>query len=47
MKDGSDYKLDILDDYLTDEVTMCTPSEGFGRDSFMSFITSLNMDFAS
>ena len=41
-----DYKLDILDDYLADEVTMCTPGEGFRQDTFMGLVTSLNMDLS-
>ena len=41
-----DYKLDTLDDYLTEEVTMCTPGEGFDQDTFMGLISSLNMDLS-
>ena len=40
-----DYKVDILDDYLTEEVTMCAPGEVFAQDTFMGLITSLNMNF--
>ena len=41
-----DYKLDILDDYLADEDTLCTPDEGFGTDTFMGLMTSLNTDLS-
>ena len=47
LQDGSDYKLDSIDDYLTDEATMCPQSECFGKDSFMSLITSLNVNLAA
>ena len=46
IQEGLDYKLDTLDDYLQDEVTMCSPSEGFSQDSIMGLMTSLNMSFA-
>ena len=46
MQDGWDYRLDTLDDYLIEEVTMCSPSEDFGHDTFMGLITSLNMNFS-
>ena len=44
-QDGWNYKLDLLDDYITDETSVTNPSDEFVQDSLMGFVTALNMDF--
>ena len=36
---------DRVEDYFAHETSLSTPSDNFGKDSLMGFITALNTDF--
>ena len=42
---GWDFMADRVEDYFAHETSLSTPSDNFGQDSLMGFITALNTDF--
>ena len=42
---GWDFMADRVEDYFAHETSLSSPSDNFGQDSLMGFITALNTDF--